>query len=107
MRLGNYVWFDTNNNGVVDAGEGSVGGVVVELYRDTNGDGVFTPGIDAYAGTQTTNGSGFYQFTGLTPADYVVVITGTNFATGGPLQGYRNSASTAGGNSDLNNSSFG
>jgi hypothetical protein len=80
MRLGDYVWFDTNNNGVVDVGEGSVGGVVVELYRDTNGDGVYTPGIDAYVGTQTTNGVGFYQFNGLTSGDYVVVITGTNFA---------------------------
>ena len=44
--LGNRVWFDTNNDGTQNGSEVGVAGVAVELYQDTNKDGVFTPGVD-------------------------------------------------------------
>jgi hypothetical protein len=91
VNLGNQVWFDTNNNGVIDGSEQGVSGVAVELYRDTNNDGVYTPGVDAYVGARTTVAGGYYTFTGLMPDNYVVVITSTNFAVGGALLGYQNS----------------
>ncbi|NTV38698.1 MAG: hypothetical protein HGA51_01895, partial [Demequinaceae bacterium] len=42
-QLGNLVWLDANDNGVVDAGEAGIGDVTVELFLD-DGDGVFQPG---------------------------------------------------------------
>jgi len=52
---------DLNGNGQVDAGEGPLAGVVVELIRDTNKDGVIDPG-DVVVGTWTTNAAGSYVF---------------------------------------------
>ena len=66
LSLGNYVWLDTNNDGVVNSGETGVGSVAVELYQDSNGDGVFSAG-DALVGSTTTNSTGYYSFTNLAP----------------------------------------
>lgn len=60
--LGDTVWEDTDGDGVKDAGESGVAGVTVKLLDAAN----------AVVGTTTTNGSGFYQFTGLTPGAYTV-----------------------------------
>jgi hypothetical protein len=78
MNLGNYVWYDTNDDGL-PAGENPVAGVRMELYRDTNGDGQYTVGVDVLVSTTVTDLSGFYNFTNLVPGGYVVVITTTNF----------------------------
>jgi hypothetical protein len=40
LRLGNLVWNDWNGNGVKEAGEPGVEGVVVRLYRDDNANNV-------------------------------------------------------------------
>ncbi|MEI2728801.1 MAG: SdrD B-like domain-containing protein [Candidatus Nanopelagicales bacterium] len=69
-----------------------VAGVAVELYADTNSDGVYTPGVDTVVSNTTTIAGGWYTFTGLLPADYVVVLPGTNFVAGGVLEGYRSSS---------------
>ncbi len=84
LALGNQVWRDTNNNGVVDAGEPGISGVTVELLQGT-----------AVVATTTTNSSGNYQFTGLRPGDYSVRIPAANFAAGAPLASL--STSTGGG----------
>ncbi len=93
--LGNRVWFDTNNNSLMDAAEVGVNGVVVNLYR---ADGLGNP-TGASIAADTTTGGGFYLFDDLSPRDYVVVITQANFASGGALAGYWSSATslTAGG----------
>ncbi|MEL6524845.1 MAG: SdrD B-like domain-containing protein, partial [Chloroflexota bacterium] len=40
FSLGNRVWDDINNNGILDPGETGINGVQVALYEDDNGDGV-------------------------------------------------------------------
>lgn len=72
VNLGDLVWYDQNGNGVQDAGEAGIAGVTVKLYADANADNT----ADAAAiATTTTNGSGIYSFTGLTPSNYIVGIT--------------------------------
>ncbi|MEI2728799.1 MAG: SdrD B-like domain-containing protein [Candidatus Nanopelagicales bacterium] len=95
LNLGNQVWFDADNDGLIDSNEAGVAGVAVELYKDTDADGVFTPGVDQYVATTNTLAGGYYTFTSLVPGDYVVVITGTNFAAGGVLADYRSSTDIA------------
>jgi hypothetical protein len=62
--LGDRVWFDTNNNGVQDAGEPGVAGVVVTLYA-SNGTTVIA--------TTVTDANGNYSFTNLPAStDYII-----------------------------------
>ena len=73
--LGDYVWKDTNQNGLQDAGEPGVKGVTVELYQtDANG----TPQGAAFK-TTTTDEQGFYQFRGLSTGDYKVKFVAATF----------------------------
>lgn len=48
--LGDYVWFDQNQNGQQNLGEPGIGGVTVILYNATT---------NAIVGTTTTNPNGF------------------------------------------------
>ncbi|NKC29403.1 SdrD B-like domain-containing protein [Falsiroseomonas selenitidurans] len=63
--IGNYVWEDLDGDGQQEGGEPAIAGATVKLL-DAGG---------TVLGTTTTNGSGFYSFTGLAPADYRVEIT--------------------------------
>jgi hypothetical protein len=70
--LGNFVWEDLNADGAQDANEPGIAGVTVNLVRDLNSDGDFLDANELLA-TKSTDGSGFYKFTGLTPGlDYQV-----------------------------------
>ncbi|MFO0947737.1 MAG: SdrD B-like domain-containing protein [Planctomycetota bacterium] len=60
--LGDYVWYDTNANGIQDGAEAGVVGVTVNLL-DGSGNVI---------DTTTTNASGYYLFSNLTPGDYAV-----------------------------------
>lgn len=78
MTLGNLVFEDYDNDGIRDPGETGVAGAVVELYDP--GDDLVAGGSggDAdtlVAGPLTTDGSGAYQFTDLTPGKYFVKVT--------------------------------
>jgi uncharacterized repeat protein (TIGR01451 family) len=83
LSLGNLVWEDTNNNGVVDGGEPGIAGVAVNLYNDTNNNGAYDAGIDTFLATTNTNGVGNYLFTGLNPGNYLVVVDATSPALAG------------------------
>jgi len=112
VSLGNQVWYDTDDSGTLDAGEVGIAGVAVELHQDTDGNGVFTPGVDRFISSTTTTAGGYYTFTRLYPSllptqTYLVVITQTNFASGGPLAGYVNSTAVYTGDSDLNDHDHG
>lgn len=79
VNLGNKVWKDANNNGIMDSGESGFAGVTVNLYEDANNDGVADgPAIK----TVTTDPSGLYLFDKLTPGTYIVgVVTPSGFTS--------------------------
>ncbi|OIN58123.1 hypothetical protein BLX24_16510 [Arsenicibacter rosenii] len=65
--LGNYVWVDTNSNGIQDSGETTgVNGVTVVLTDATSG---------TVVATQITSGNGNYLFTNLNAGCYKVTFT--------------------------------
>ncbi|MCS6836523.1 MAG: GEVED domain-containing protein [Anaerolineae bacterium] len=87
MSIGNRVWLDPNNNGIVDAGESGIAGVTVQLWEDTDLDGTY----ETLRDTRLTNATGHYLFDGLLPGDYLVVIPASNFSSGGALDGLNSS----------------
>ena len=100
--VGNQVWFDEDNNGILDPGEAPIAGVWVELFSDTDGDGqpddLNGDGIidsnDAIA-TTMTDANGLYLFDGLEPGDYIVGIPPIEWDAGGPLEGFLSSDPTS------------
>jgi len=60
--LGDFVWNDTNANGIQDSGEPSLAGVTVQLLNSTG----------SIVATTTTAADGRYQFSQLAPAQYRV-----------------------------------
>jgi hypothetical protein len=60
--LGNYVWFDQDNDGIQDSGEPGVAGVMVTLYNSAGTPISYT----------TTNTNGEYLFAGLADGTYSV-----------------------------------
>ena len=83
--LGDRIWSDVDGDGVQDAGEPGIGGVLVNLL-----DGLGNPVLDAANNpiTATTAPDGSYLFSGLPPGDYIVEVDVANFAVGQPLDGY-------------------
>jgi uncharacterized repeat protein (TIGR01451 family) len=60
--IGDYVWMDLNGNGLQDDGPTGIDNVTVNLL-DGNGN---------FITSTQTDGTGFYQFTGLIPGSYIV-----------------------------------
>ena len=60
--LGDFVWHDLNKNGIQDAGEPGIAGVTVRLFDCAS----------TQLATTTTNASGLYLFSNLTPGGYSV-----------------------------------
>lgn len=96
-QINGYIWHDINNSGgnfrdTSNPNEPLIPGVVVELYRDDSVGG--TPGLwdsgDALI-TTTVAADGTYTFTNVIGnglIDFIVRLAPSNFAPGGPLQGY-------------------
>ena len=106
LSLGNYIWKDDNNNGIVDAGETPIANVIVDLFVD-NGDGIYNTTNDALVQSTTTNGLGIYQFTELPADNYFVRVNPSNFGSGNPLQGLITSTGFTISNDDLDNNDHG
>jgi uncharacterized repeat protein (TIGR01451 family) len=62
---GDFVWEDSNMNGIQDAGEPGIDGVTVDLYT----------GAGNPVEQDITAGGGFYSFSSLVPGDYYIVFT--------------------------------
>jgi hypothetical protein len=76
--VGGFVWNDLNGNGLQDAGEPGIAGVVVSLYTATN----------QLVATTTTDPTGHYLFTNLAPGQYYIQFTlPPNYAFTQPYQG--------------------
>lgn len=88
--IGNYIWNDADADGTQDLTETGINGVIVQLYRDTNNDGIgdVLVATTTTANDPVTGASGYYVFNNLTPGDYVVVLPDSNFAPGGTLYNY-------------------
>ena len=96
--IGDFVWHDTDADGVYDAGELGIDGVIVNLYQDgANGqpeDGIITAAeLISTTTTAATSPTSNYLFdvTGGTQVDpelYRVEIAPENFDPGGALENY-------------------
>ncbi|MEM1118950.1 MAG: SdrD B-like domain-containing protein [Bacteroidota bacterium] len=73
MSLGNLVWKDVNNNGLVDDTEKGVAGVETILFQ-LGPDGQRLTADDVEVKRDTTDTNGHYLFTQLTPGDYYVKL---------------------------------
>jgi serine-aspartate repeat-containing protein C/D/E len=62
--IGDFVWEDKNYNGVQDGGESGIANVTVKLLNSAN----------TVLATTTTDSSGKYLFSNLTPGDYKVQV---------------------------------
>jgi len=67
-KLGNRVWYDSNENGIQDGDERGIAGVKVELYTHN----------DKLIATKSTNSQGIYQFDELAPNRYFVKFIAPN-----------------------------
>ena len=63
--LGDFVFFDQDNDGQQDAGEPGVPGITVNLIDPATGETI---------ATTVTDGDGYYSFRGLVPGDYTVTF---------------------------------
>src|SRR5690606_34749463 len=91
LILGDRVFNDANHNGKFDSGEQGIGGVKLNLYNDADGNNQYTPGVDTFVATTTTDSQGYYQFNDLVTGDYVVQVDPANFQTGQALAGLKSS----------------
>ena len=102
VDLGGQLFDDNSvggqNNGIKDAMEGGLLNVVVNLYKLPSAGDVVDPATDTPLANTTTSVGGMYNFTGLDPGHYAVVVPVSQFQLGGALLGYSNST----GNDPLN-----
>ncbi|MCU0491465.1 MAG: carboxypeptidase regulatory-like domain-containing protein [Chloroflexaceae bacterium] len=90
--IGNRVWYDTNNDGILNNGEVPVPGVRMELL-DSAGNPVLRGGVPL---TTTTDANGYYRFDDLPAGDYRVRVAASNFQGTGPLVAYNSSTGDVG-----------
>ena len=62
--IGNFVWNDANQDGIQDEDEEGLADIVIELYDSNN----------QFVVSTTSDGNGFYQFTGILPGDYFTSV---------------------------------
>lgn len=81
--LGDYVWDDSDRDGIQDGGESGINGVTVHLYEDADYDSIAEPGGDDGSPVDTTttvnNGGndGYYQFSVSTGHYFVEFVSPT------------------------------
>lgn len=85
--IGDTVWLDANYNGLQDGGETGIPGVTINLYKDSNNNGVIDPGEPLLA-TTTTDTNGNYQFVGVPNGDYLVQVSDVDNALSGLVQSH-------------------
>ncbi|MDH4392698.1 MAG: SdrD B-like domain-containing protein, partial [Aquabacterium sp.] len=76
-KIGNFVWLDSDADGIQDAGESGINSVIVELY-DANGVKIASTVTGDDFGTAAVE-NGYYQFAGLRAGDYQVRFIAPTF----------------------------
>ncbi|WP_108262851.1 hypothetical protein [Mangrovicoccus ximenensis] len=93
--ISGYKWNDLNSDGNWDEGQGETGldGVLIQLWRDADGDGVLTAGDELYSTTTTSDGTtdvngdgtideaGYYEFSTAVQPDKPLLSGETYFVT--------------------------
>lgn len=82
VTLGNLVWDDVDNSGLLDGTEVGIDSITVQLI---SGDG------STLLSTINTAGGGLFSFAGLPAGDYIVRLPAIDFNPGGSLRDYRSS----------------
>ncbi len=92
--IGGFVWHDSDGSGAVNGSEASLGiqAITIDLYLDVNGNGALDAGVDNLVRSAQTDVIGDYQFNGVPPASYLVVVTDT----AGVLTGFDKTSGTVG-----------
>jgi len=90
--IGDFVWLDGDGDGIQDPDELGLSSVSLNLYEDTNNNGVLDIGTgDTLITSETTDANGFYRFDSLSSGNYFVDIieadvpsnlTATTFVSG-------------------------
>ncbi len=96
--IGDYVWNDSNNNGLQDATETGVSGIIVELYTS---DSIGLP-VGSALKKDTTDAGGKYLFTGLSAGNYVVKVVTSSLPSGSQLTTKQDIGTNDAIDSDLN-----
>ncbi|RMI14145.1 SdrD B-like domain-containing protein [Cellulomonas triticagri] len=102
VSVGDLVWFDRDGDGVQDAGEPGIAGVVLELRTPDGRDVVAADGTPV--APVTTDADGRYVFTGLLPGEYVVRVD--RIASRTALAGYAPTVAGAGADRALDSSTW-
>ncbi|MCB9147385.1 MAG: DUF11 domain-containing protein [Caldilineaceae bacterium] len=88
LLLGDYIWHDIDNDGVQDANEPGINGVLINLY-ELDGSGARIVSSLVTTTTATVLGvDGSYNFQVINGKNYEVEVDATNFDPGGPLAGF-------------------
>ncbi len=93
IEIGNVLWIDTDQDGQQSPGEAFVAGVEIGLY-DSTGSLIATAVTDANgnyvfsSAPGTSTGSAQYGLALAPNTTYTVGVLDSNFAAGGPLEGY-------------------
>lgn len=75
IAVGDFVWYDSNINGLQDVGEPGLGNITMELWFDNDGDLTFNPVFDFKVDETVTDSAGSYRLDAPAPGDYFVVVT--------------------------------
>jgi hypothetical protein len=73
VNIGDYVWFDDNQNGIQDINEDGIEGFNVRLIQSGQ-DGIFGTADDVVVLTTTTDANGNYLFMNVLPGVYRVIF---------------------------------
>ncbi|MEM7533600.1 MAG: Ig-like domain-containing protein [Chloroflexota bacterium] len=84
--IGDLVWFDINGDGMRDAGEPGMNGVLVNLAGEV--DGISQVIAQEFTANHPSTGEGgYYQFDVASGNTYTISISASNFVEGGMLAG--------------------
>lgn len=70
------VFYDSNQNQLLDSGEAGIANAEVKLYEDINQDGLFDPITDQFVVSAIAGSDGEYNFSGLSAKFYLIYVEG-------------------------------
>jgi hypothetical protein len=76
LIIGDMIFNDANNNGLLDGGETGISGATVQLWNPGADNVIGGASADSQVGSNfTTTATGLYSFANLTPGNYYVKVT--------------------------------